>query len=62
MRIWDSGVGYFVCFQNLLKTEKKMRIIKFEKIKMWDDFKLMHKRIEQANNIYNDYLLKFSIK
>ena len=62
MRICDSAVGYFACFHPLFPPETNMRIIKFEKINLWDDFKLMHKRIEQANNIYDDYLLKFSIK
>lgn len=59
MRICDAAVGYFVCFHPLFPLETNVRIIEFQKINLWDDFKLMHQRIEQANKIYNGYIQKF---
>lgn len=59
MRICDAAVGYFACFHPLFPPETNLRIIEFQKINLWDDFKLMHKRIEQANNIYNGYIQRF---
>lgn len=60
MRICDSAVGYFACFHPLFPDATNMRIIEFQKIKLWEDFKKMNNRINQANNLYNDYVLKFS--
>lgn len=59
MRICDSAVGYFACFHPLFPPETNMRIIEFRKIDLWDDFKKLHQRIDQANAIYQDYLSKF---
>ncbi len=60
MRICDAAVGYFACFHPLFPPHTNTRIIEFQKINLWDDFKKLHQRIEQANKIYNDYLVKFS--
>lgn len=60
MRICDAAVGYFACFHPFFPAATNSRIIEFQKINLWDDFKKLHQRIEQANKIYNDYLVKFS--
>lgn len=59
MRVCDAAVGYFACFHPLFPPHSNLRIIKFEKINLWDDFKLLHQRIDQANKLYYDYLCKF---
>jgi hypothetical protein len=59
MRICDSAVGYFACYHPLFPQETNMRIIQFNKIDLWDDFKKMNNRISQANSIYIELLSKF---
>lgn len=60
MRICDSAIGYFACFHPLFPDATNMRIIQFNKIDLWDDFKKMNDRITQANRIYEGLRTKFS--
>jgi len=59
MRICDSAVGYFVCFHPLFPDSTNIRIIEFQKINLWPDFKKMNDRIAEANKIYNHLRLQF---
>lgn len=40
----DAAIGYFACFHPLFPAETNMRIIEFQKIKMWEDFKRLKDR------------------
>lgn len=44
----DSAVGYFMCFHPLFPAGKNFRIIKFNKIDLWDDFKFLAQRKKQV--------------
>lgn len=59
MRICDSAVGYFACFHPLFPPDTNMRIIQFNKAELWDDFKKLNTRVNQANEIYIGLLEKF---
>lgn len=59
MRVCDSAVGYFACYNPLFPEATNMRIIQFNKIDLWDDFKKINDRIANANKIYNSYLERF---
>ncbi len=60
MRICDAAFGYFACFHPLFPDATNMRIIKFEKLNLWPDFKKMNDRIEQASKIYQMLRNRFS--
>lgn len=60
MRICDAAIGYFACFHPLFPPETNMRIIKFNKLDLWNDFKKMNERVEQANKIYERLRNQFS--
>lgn len=59
MRVCGAAVGYFACYHPLFPPDTNMSIIEFRKIDLWDDFKKLHQRIEQANRIYFEYQCKF---
>lgn len=44
----DSAKGYFMAFHPLFPEGKNYRIIEFNKIELWDDFKLMAQRKKLA--------------
>lgn len=46
MAICDSAVGYFMCYHPLYPEGKNFKIIQFNKIEMWDDFKLLDQRMK----------------
>lgn len=55
----DSSVGYFCCFHPLFPEGKNMNIIEFRKIELWDDFKKLKDRKEQAAELYFKLLSEF---
>lgn len=46
----DSATGYFMCFHPLFPEGKNFRIIQFNKVELWDDFKFL----TQRKKIYED--------
>lgn len=48
MYICDSAVGYFMCYHPLFPEGKNFKIIQFNKIDLWDDFKLLDQRMKQV--------------
>ena len=54
-----SAVGYLAFYHPLFPKETNMRIIEFEKIKLWDDFKLLKERKASAVQKFNEVLIEF---
>jgi hypothetical protein len=48
MMLCDSAVGYFMAFHPMFPEKSNNRIIQFNKIELWDDFKLMIQRKDAA--------------
>lgn len=59
MRICDSVTGYFVCYHPLFPEATNMKIIQFNKMDLWEDFKKMNDRINKANSIYESLKDRF---
>lgn len=55
----DSAIGYFACFHPLFPDATNMRIIEFRKIDLWDDFKLLKQRKQQAVEKFNEIIKEF---
>lgn len=59
MLICGSAVGYFACFNPLFPEKKNISIIRFDKHSLWDDFKLLIKRKEEALSVFNAICQEF---
>jgi hypothetical protein len=55
----DAAVGYFACFHPLFPEETNMKIIEFNKISMWPEFKKMKDRKEMALQHFKQVRAKF---
>jgi len=55
-----SAVGYLAFYHPLFPKEANMRIIEFEKIKLWDDFKLLKERKLIAVQKFNEIITQFN--
>lgn len=53
-----SAVGYLVFYHPLFPEGSNLRIIEFDKMKLWDDFKLLATRKKLAIEKYNEIRLK----
>jgi len=56
----DWAVGYFACYHPLFPEGKNLNVIEFKKIDMWDEFKKMKNRKEEAVKKYKEIMDKFS--
>ncbi len=55
----DSAVGYFACFHPLFPAGKNMKIIQFNKVEMWPEFKKMKDRKEEAVRLFDQFIAEF---
>lgn len=60
MLVCDASVGYFVCHHPLFKSGKNIRIVKFDKLDLWDDFMLLEQRKKQAIEVIKGLINEFS--
>lgn len=56
-----SAVGYFSCYHPQFPANNNQSVIEFRKIDLWDDFKKLQFRKEQAFNKFNEVLAEFGI-
>lgn len=52
-------LGYFVCFHPLFPDGKNMKIIEFQKLNLWDDFKFLAQRKAAVLQKFNEVLSEF---
>jgi len=57
-----SAVGYLAFYHPLFPPESNMRIIEFNKMELWDDFKLLHERKLMAVEKFNEIIKNFPLK
>lgn len=62
MLVCGASVGYFVCYHPLFPPGKNMRIIKFSKIELWEDFKFLEQRKKLAVEKLKEIIQEFSVK
>jgi hypothetical protein len=55
----DSAEGYFAAFHPLYPEGSNMRIIKFEKMNLWEEFRLLKQRKKLAEEKFNEFILEF---
>ncbi len=55
----DSAVGYFAVYHPLYPEGCNFRQIRFKKLELWDEFKLLHKRKEEAVNLMMEWMKEF---
>lgn len=60
MLVCQASIGYFVCYHPLFPPGKNIRIVKFDKIDLWDDFILLEQRKKQAVEEIKKLINEFS--
>lgn len=56
-----SAVGYLAFYHPLFPKEANMRIIEFNKVDLWDDFKLLKERKHSAVEKFNEVIQYFRV-
>lgn len=62
MLVCGASIGYFVCYHPLFPPGKNIRIIKFNKLELWDDFRFLEHRKKLALEKYREIIQDFSFK
>lgn len=61
MLVCSAPVGYFVCYHTKFPPEKRMKVIEFRKIDLWDDFSLLEQRKDLAIKKYKEIISQFQV-
>lgn len=56
----DAAIGYFGTFHPFFTPGKNMKIIQFNKLDLWDDFKLLKERKNSAYEVFKQVLSEFT--
>lgn len=57
----NSVVGFFMCYHPLFPKGKNMKVIEFRKIDLWDDFRKLQQRKQQALVKFQEAVAEFRI-
>lgn len=56
-----SAIGYFAVYHPLFPKNSNLKIIEFDKMKLWDEFKLLQTRKKIAIEKFNEVLSRFRL-
>lgn len=59
MHVCGAAVGYFVVYNPTFPPHKNLKVIEFQKIKLWDDFKKLEQRKKEAVQTLEDIILSW---